>query len=164
MKARAIEALLWGAAVLMAAVAAVAAGGTRPTAESTQPLGWTAVTPEPQPFDAGALTEAAAAIAATDPFRLERQASRVPYGAQPTPPEMPHSPPPPPRPALSVSGIIGGPPWEAIIEGVPGRDGGVLVSVGQLLGELRIRAIHRDTVIVEGPDTMWILTLRRPWQ
>jgi len=108
--------------------------------------------------DADAL---ASALAATDPFRASRHPSPVAYR-----PELDGAPPPPPRPprpGLAISGIIGGPPWSAVLEGVPGRDGGAVVRAGDTLGGLRVRAVRSDTVVITGMDTTWRLIVRRAW-
>ncbi len=163
MSSRAIEKLLWGIAVAVSMAGAVSVLADRPVVMRTHTSTTTAAGPRPQGFDAQALAKAASTIPASNPFRLERQPARVAYGAE-APAEAPSSPPTPDRPVLSVSGIIGGPHWEAILEGVPGKEGGVLVHAGQVIGDLRIRAIGADTVVVTGPDTTWILTLKQPWQ
>lgn len=109
---------------------------------------------------------AAARVVEHDPFRLDHHPATVHYrpeqegGAQQSPPP----PPKPPKPHLALSGIVGGPPWSAILDSVPGRDGGVLVRKGDTLGGLRVRSVGRDTVIVQGADTVWKLTVKRPWQ
>jgi hypothetical protein len=110
------------------------------------------------------LSAAAAAIAAHDPFRADHHPPSVAYrpeleGIAPPPP-----PPKPPKPRLALAGIVGGPPWEALLDSVPGRDGSVLVRKGDTLGGLRVRSIGRDTVIVQGADTVWKLVVKRPWQ
>jgi len=61
-----------------------------------------------------------------------------------------------------LSGVFG-PPWQAVLEGIPGKQGSVVVRVGDVFGELRIRSIRRDTVVVQGADTTWKLTVRRTW-
>lgn len=71
------------------------------------------------------------------------------------------APPKPPKPMLSLRGILGGPPWDALIEGVPGHEGAVVLRVGQRSGDIIVRAIRRDTVFLQGMDTTWKLTLRR---
>jgi hypothetical protein len=67
-----------------------------------------------------------------------------------------------PRPPLVVRGLLGGPPWDAVLDGIPGRTGSVVVRAGDVIGALRVRAITRDSVIVESADTVWRLSLRRP--
>jgi len=99
-----------------------------------------------------------------DPFRLARHPASVPYrpeleGVSPPPPA-----PKPPHPTLALGGILGGPPWEALLDGVPGHDGSMVVKQGQVIGELRIRAVTHDSVIVQGADTTWRLGIRRSWQ
>jgi hypothetical protein len=109
-----------------------------------------------------ALAAAAELLVARDPFRLERRPAAVAYN-----PGVENSAPPPPRPArptLVVTGIIGGPPWEAVLEGIPGRQGSVLVRRGDTLAGLRVRAVGKDSVRIVGMDTTWILTIRRTWQ
>lgn len=69
--------------------------------------------------------------------------------------------PAPPRPILSLLGIVGGPPWSAIVAGVPGRDGAVVMRLADTLSGLRIATIRRDTVVVRSRDTTWTLSLPR---
>jgi hypothetical protein len=115
---------------------------------------------------AARLAAAARDVMGGNPFRLDRapapigfaQPTAGPYAAPPS-----YEPPPPPRPQLAVSGIMG-PPWQAVLEGVPGREGGVLVRKGDVLGELRIRDVTQTVVVVSAPDTTWRLSVRRPWQ
>ena len=95
----------------------------------------------------------------SDPFRLEREPANVPFGASP-PSARPLTPAQ--RPRLAVTGIFG-PPWQAVVEGIPGREGSVVVVEGQAFGELRVRSIRRDTVVIAGADTTWRLIVRRPW-
>jgi hypothetical protein len=121
--------------------------------------------PAPPPLRAETpkvLAAAAELLVARDPFRLERRPAGVAYNSATE--NTPVPPPRPPRPALVVTGIIGGPPWEAVLEGIPGRQGSVLVRRGDTLAGLRVRAIGKDSVRIVGMDTTWILTVRRAWQ
>jgi hypothetical protein len=68
-----------------------------------------------------------------------------------------------PRPTLVLRGIIGGPPWSAILEGIPGRQGSVVLRRGDTVAALVVRAVRRDTVVIEGADTTWRLTVKRSW-
>jgi hypothetical protein len=68
-----------------------------------------------------------------------------------------------PKPRLILRGVLGGPPWDAIIEGIPGRDGSVVVRAGESVGGITVRSVGRDTVRVRGLDTTWTLTLARTW-
>lgn len=161
MSARRIEGGLWSLAAL-AGVLAVAGWRSGLTAQG--PAAVTAITsrvPPPEPFDTDALQVATDSIAAGDPFRFEHRPSSVPYTVQ-----AEGAPPPsplPPKPKISVVGIIGGPPWEAVVEGIPGREGSVVVRQGETVGPLQFTSIKRDTVVVQGADTTWHLTLRRAW-
>ena len=97
-----------------------------------------------------------------NPFRLDRRPATMPFGAQleGTPPP----PPPPPRPPIVLVGILGGPPWQAVLQGVPGHTGNVVARAGEVFGDFHVRTVRRDTVIVQGADTTWRLTIRRAWQ
>lgn len=108
----------------------------------------------------------AAAIATSDhdPFRLTHEPSEVPYTA-----EHVNAPPPtPPRlPPLTLSGIIG-PPWVALLEGVPGHLGSLIAAQGDTvsrapLAVLVLRRVSRDTAVLAAADTTWKLTVREPW-
>lgn len=101
-------------------------------------------------------------IVASDPFRLVRRPSPIAY--RPELEGIAVAPPAPPKPPLMLAGTLGGPPWQAILEGVPGRDGALVVKTGDRVGDLTIRAVHRDTVVVAGLDTVWKLTVRRTWK
>ena len=99
-------------------------------------------------------------IAAHDPFRLERKPSAVSYGSDP---ESTPLPPTPPKPQLVLVGVLGGPPWQALIDGLPGRAGTAVVRQGDQIGELTIERIRSHSVRVSGLDTTWTLTVRRVW-
>jgi prophage tail gpP-like protein len=65
---------------------------------------------------------------------------------------------------LRLQGVIGRTNrWEAVIAGIPGRDGSVVVRAGDTLEGLRIRRIDRDTVVVGAVDTTWKLTVKGVW-
>jgi hypothetical protein len=143
----------------------------------TAVLGWRSAVPivpavgpgrlEPPPaqlvWPADSLAAEARAVAAGDPFRLDRRPADVPYRTESTGAPAP-PPPKPARPPLALAGIVGGPPWVALLAGVPGRAGNVVVHRGDVLGDLTIRAVGKDTVIVHGADTTWTLTLAHPWR
>jgi hypothetical protein len=58
-----------------------------------------------------------------------------------------------------LRGIVGGPPWQAIVDGIPGIPDGSVLKAGQTFEKYVIRSVSKDTVIVQGPDTTWHLTL-----
>lgn len=99
-----------------------------------------------------------------DPFRIsneppdaaanptdERVAGRTPAGS---PGRLSH-------PELAVKAIVGGPPWQAVLSGIPGQTEDVVVQAGNAYGGLTIRRVTADTVVVQGADTTWRLTMRR---
>lgn len=102
-------------------------------------------------------------IAANDPFRLSSRPAAVRFDARGdlTVPGAPAAVVAS-RPQLVVKGIVGGPPWQAIVDGLPGQPPGTIVAAGATFERLVVRAVSRDSVIVQGPDTTWTLTLNRP--
>jgi hypothetical protein len=109
------------------------------------------------------LETAAALLVKHDPFRLDRHPSTTPFRAELAVITPPAAPVKPPHPALLLAGVVGGPPWEALLDGVPGHDASTLVKKGDVLGDLKIRSIERDTVVVQGADTIWRLVMKHPW-
>ena len=168
MSRRGWERLLWVAAFAMALGGWLRWRTALPEAPGLA-AGVAAAPARDLPPSRGRLEGASRSIAAANPFRLDRVPAPLGFARPGTGsmdmgmPSPPYIPPPPPRPALYVSGIVG-PPWRALLEGVPGRDGAVPVSAGTVLGELRIRSVTRDQVVVVGPDTTWRLPVRKPWQ
>lgn len=160
------EVALWIAATMLASLAVVRgrAVGSALASSASPSRSWQALGTPPPVFvpRSAALIAASDALVARDPFRLERKPSGVAYSAamEGAPPPAPRAP----RPALAVAGIVGGPPWEALLEGVPGREGTALVRRGDTVSGLRVRSISKDTVKITGMDTTWILTVRRTWQ
>ena len=149
------ELCCWGIAVAGLVTAAIRSRAAVP--HPVQALG---VLPVPLParmLDETQLSNASDTVSVTDVFRIARQPSNLAFGAPP-PSTVPVASPP--RIPLRLSGIIGGPPWRAVLEGIPGHDGSVIVNVGDTLAGLKVRRIRHDTVVVVGPDTTWILTTR----
>ncbi len=65
------------------------------------------------------------------------------------------------RPSLVLQAIVGGPPWTAVLKGVPGRERPVVVSPGDVIDSLRILRIDATVVSIAGPDTVWNLRLEQ---
>jgi hypothetical protein len=105
------------------------------------------------------LVEAASTTVTNDPFRLANHPATVRFAARNEGGAAP--PPPAPRPTMTVQAIIGGPPWQAIVDGIPGEQPGVIVRTGSTYGKLVVRSVGRDTVTMQAPDTTWKLTLKR---
>lgn len=105
-------------------------------------------------FDDDTLAAASDAVAARDPFRMP--GARLAATHVESAPAA-HAP----RPVLTLKAIVGGPPWQAVVAGLPGKQGDVVISTGDRFDALVVRAIGRDTVVVTGADTTWMLTLQR---
>jgi hypothetical protein len=159
MRRRRIEAGIWTLALAAVVLGSFGWRGAVPTpvierSTSAMPASST------DTVDAGQLIAAVDSVVSRDPFRITRRPAPVAFGTQVSPSAP--VPPQPERPRLRLAGIIGGPPWEAILEGFPSRAGGIVVRGGDLVGDVRIRRITRDTVVVEASDSTWKLTLQRP--
>lgn len=151
-----LESTVLGAAAVMLAIAALR--WQRPTSSETA-LAPVAVTRTVTlPAADSLLARAEEMTVANDPFRLSN-----------TPPEVRFDPRDeggngaravaviPSRPSFALKGIVGGPPWQAVIDGVPGQPPGVVVREGERLDKLVVRVVTRDSVIIQGPDTAWTL-------
>jgi hypothetical protein len=103
-------------------------------------------------------------IVAGNPFRTNRSPAPVPFtldvGAAKSPAV---AAPAAARAVLTLRGIVG-PPWSALIEGMPGTAAATVVKAGDRFGDLRVEAIRHDTVIVRGADTTWRLVVARAWR
>lgn len=155
-----VERALWSASVLAIAAAVLVLRAERlPATAVVTPLPQAAAAP--RPFEADSIARASEYTVANDPFRLSRHPAAVAYspaleGLAPSPQARP------PRPNFVLRGIVGGPPWSAIIDGIPGREGSVLLRRGDSVAAFVIRAVGRDSVIIKGADTTWQLTVKRP--
>lgn len=165
MIARRVEIAIWIGAIALATLAgarghAVASALSQSAPRTARYEAWGVVS-SPLNMAPGTLTAASDTLVARNPFRLDRKPSDVVY--DPAMGVVPPAPPTVTRPPLAVVGIVGGPPWEALVEGIPGRQGSVLVRRGDTLGGLRVRSITRDIVRISGMDTVWTLPVRRAW-
>jgi hypothetical protein len=106
-------------------------------------------------YDPAQLKQAADSVASSDPFRLDRHPSAAPIDqpaiAAVTVPSL----------HLELSGVMGGPPWRAIVTGIPGHEVGVVVRAGDTLGGIRIRTIRRDTVVIQAGDSTMRFILKK---
>ena len=96
-------------------------------------------------------------ILAGDLFRREREALQP--SAVLAPEQLTSKAPSQPKPRLSLNGLVGGPPWEAIVEGLPGHEGSYVVRAGDSVGGLKIRSVRHDGATIRGMDTTWVLKL-----
>lgn len=103
-------------------------------------------------------------VVSSDPFRIARVPATVAYnpvvdggGAIVAigPVRLPV------RPTLTLKAIVGGPPWQAIVDGIPGQTNGTVVRTGSTFDRLAVRVVTRDSVVVEGLDTSWTLGFHR---
>lgn len=68
--------------------------------------------------------------------------------------------PPMQRPHIELRGVMGGPPWQVLIDGVPGHQSSVLMRVGESVGGITVVGVKAGTVVLKGADTVWHLALR----
>ena len=111
-------------------------------------------------FEVDSLDSAASHIVAHDPFRLERKPASVAYNTSPTG-IVATVAPVIPMLRIALQGTIGGPPWHAIISGVPGHAGTIIVSSGDTLGGISIRKVNRDSVTIRVKDSTWTVAMTK---
>jgi hypothetical protein len=157
--------VLWAVFSLGAVVGTVEWAHTRHVIVATAQGDMAATRPAPEWRVATeeSVDAAAGNIGDHDMFRLTREPARVPYDANRE--GAPPPPPAPPRPPVSLSGIVG-PPWVAVLEGVPGHEGSLVARVGDTVSRapnalLVVRRVGRDTAIVSSTDTTWALGIHR---
>lgn len=95
------------------------------------------------------------------PFRLVRHPAEASY--QVGRPDAQSDVQPSTKPALVLSGIIAGQHRAALLDGIPGHDGSVLLQLGDTVAGLRLRRIDAAGVVITGMDTTWTLTVRKIW-
>lgn len=98
-----------------------------------------------------------------DPFRVVRRASDVVYDPLRAA-SIGVAAPAAPKPVLLLTGIVWGATPQAVVEGLPGVDRPRVLRAGDVVAGVAIRRIEPDRVTVVGMDTVWVLTVRRPWQ
>jgi hypothetical protein len=134
-----------------------------PRARST-PFAVDIVPPFPAAPADSAIAESADTLVENDPFRLANEPASIrfdPRTESGTSAATMFVAPPPLRPTLTLRAIVGGPPWQAIVDGIPGEPNGAVVGRGDVFGRIAVVAVKRDTVLLRGSDTTWILTFRR---
>jgi hypothetical protein len=101
------------------------------------------------------------AIVTNDPFRLSNSPAAVRYDpASDGPMSGVLAGTPQLRPTLVLKAIVGGPPWQAVIDGIPGQPAGTIARAGSKFDRFTVRVVTRDSVIVQGVDTSWVLSFR----
>jgi len=153
-------------ALSFAALAAIGAARWRGAALEAPPSTMSnagSIAPRRDTVDA-TLDSAAIAIVSNDAFRLANEPSAVRYDpndetrtghAANAPAAAPL------RPTMTLKAIVGGPPWQAVVDGIPGRSPATIVRAGAAFDRLVARRVTRDSVVFQGPDTTWVLTFQR---
>lgn len=115
-----------------------------------------------QRLDRPALTADGARLLQGNPFRSARRPTDVRYNPW-EPVYTPVTVAPPVRPMLTLAGILGGPPWNAVIQGIPGKESGIVLRIGETVNGFQLVSIRGDTVRIAGQDTTWILNPKPAW-
>lgn len=168
---------LWGVAVLAIVSTAWSARWT-PKVDAAERRVTLAPALAPSP-DAAALTRWREQVVARDLFRLVRRPSPLPFGMTTPEQSAGYGVPSPSsaKPVLLLRGIMGaaGAGWEAVVEGVPGRERGIVVRAGDVISTvpgsvgmgtgtatLRVREVSAGGVVITGMDTTWRLRVGPP--
>lgn len=153
------RAILLDGALLVAAIVIAIAGGRaalmEPFAES---ISWSMPSRIPARTwpSADSLPQLSATILHSDPFRM--------YPAQVNPEPTSHAslhPQADSQRQLALIGIVGGPPWSAVIRGIEGR-GTIVVHEGDVLASYRVARIAARELALSGDGVAasLILTLK----
>jgi hypothetical protein len=164
-KYRLVQGSVWAAAGLVLAVSLAAWSTAVPVRASNASSrgGTPAIAAPGAAVDTAQLAADAASLRDRDPFRSDRKPADLRFNPwEPVQPVI--QGPRPAKPALVLVGIVGGPPWTALIEGIPQRETGILLRVGEEIGSIRLEDVRADTARLSGFDTSWVLTQRRPWR
>ena len=105
---------------------------------------------------------AVAAIVESNLFRRDRQPPDAGSVAAAQLQAATPQPLAPPKPRLVLRGLVGGPPWNAVVDGIPGRERGIVLRTGDTIAGLTVRGVRAGEVIIRGMDTTWTLKLSRP--
>lgn len=108
-----------------------------------------------------ALDEAEDLTVTNDPFRLSNAPPDTRYDPVNEAAQTARGFTPPVRPSFALKAIVGGPPWNAVIDGIPGQPAGTVTRQGAQFDKFVVRSVTRDSVIIQGPDTSWVLRFGR---
>jgi hypothetical protein len=148
--------LAGGGAVAWAAAGPLMSAGALPSAQATDGSGRVTATARP--------ADSLIAAAIRRPmFRPGRRPAAVRFDPGRVEGPSDQAPASPPRPSLTVSGIVWGAEPAALLEGLPGSEGSVVVRKGERVAGIRVVRIERDRVVLAGLDTNWNLGVREPW-
>lgn len=158
---RVIEAALWAACAAGLAAVALAVGRPAVGKPSLEPVQYAVMATPPPPRVAS--ESATALVVSRDLFRPSRRPA--PERFQRTVTDVADAEAEEVvRPALTLVGIVMGREPSAIIEGWPGAEGARVMRAGEREGALVVKRIRGGTVEIAGMDTLWVLTMREPWQ
>ncbi len=117
---------------------------------------------EPRRIEIQEIRGAATTLRDRNPFRIERAPTSLRFGSPPAVPEPVAAESQ--LPNLALAGIVGGPPWLALVEGIPGREIGAILVEGAELNGIRLERLRGDTAVLSGLDTTWVLLPKRAWR
>lgn len=162
MRVHVLERCAWTVAVAATVVAARSWYVISRSAQAQAPAIWP-VPEAARPISADSLAVLTSRIVDNDPFRIDRKPADVAYGV--TADSIANralAAAAAPRPSLVLVGIVG-PPWRALVDGIPGHDGSMVLGAGQSVAGLRVRDVTATAATISGTDTTWHLTVKRTW-
>jgi hypothetical protein len=118
----------------------------------------------PEPPSGPTLDSTASAVAMQAPFRRSRRQARAAYDPSVSDAPVAVAEPAVAKPALVLAGFALGDRPIAVLEGVPGFDGPLVLAEGESAAGVRIRRVRQGGVVVVGYDTLWTLVLKEPWR
>jgi hypothetical protein len=123
-----------------------------------------ALSTEQRGIDTRSVRSAAIELQNRNPFRMERSPTSTRFGSMEVAPAADVAEAHVSRPNLVLAGVIGGPPWFALVEGIPGREAGVALMQGEEVNGFRLVRLRGDTAVLSGLNTTWVLLPKQVWQ
>ena len=115
-------------------------------------------------LSADSLGRLSADVEEGDVFRLARQPGPAQLDTRPSAQQgqagIPSAAIVSPRIPLTLKAIVGGPPWQGVVEGFPGRESAVFLRTGDKVDRFTVRSVGRDTVVIQSPDSLYRLTIQ----
>lgn len=62
-------------------------------------------------------------------------------------------------PQVIVRSIVGGPPWQAVLSGVPSAGGDHVARPGDRIGDLHVVAVSSKGVTIRWADSTWVIAM-----
>lgn len=122
-------------------------------ARSADPAGAVVASPLSGRLQRDSVNELLAGALRHSPFRLGSTTAVPTVDAAPPLPQASAAP------DIVVKAIVGGPPWQAVVQGLPGTTEERVVRVGERVSDVTILTIASESVVLRWNDSTWTVRL-----